>query len=120
MPAEPTAYLVMCVHSTRRTRADALPGAREVRCEECHASILLSALTVAESGRRRVALYPVCPSCFIALTPPDELVADTLTVGGTAEVLEADGHADGGAVIAETAWMTVHDFARRTLRHTIG
>jgi hypothetical protein len=112
-------YRLMCVHATRRTRRDA-PDAQDGRCSACHATILIHPLSVAYSQSVNVPICPVCPNCSIALADPDELVADVLTVPGTAEMLEAGGCPDGEAYIAANASRTIHDFAARALRNTVG
>lgn len=119
--SEPTDYLVMCVHSTRRSRAGASAGARETRCHGCRATILLNDAVRAYARRRGVAIYPLCPVCSIAASDPGELVGDALSVPGTAKILEDAGVAvDGEAWMAEHSQRTIHDFAATALRNSVG
>lgn len=120
MTRKPVAYLLMCVHSTRRTRRDADPGATEEKCTGCRATVLVNPASVTHAAARGVPLLPVCPTCTIATADPDEKIGDVETVDGTAEMLEADGHPDGEALIRSRADVTIHEFAHNALRHTIG
>lgn len=123
MPAveHPNGFIVMCVHSTRRTRRDATSGASETRCCGCGATILLHHLSTEHARRQGVPIYPVCPSCAGAVAEPDALVADTFVVPGTAELLEReDGCEDGAAYVASQGSLTVREFAADALRRTVG
>jgi hypothetical protein len=115
----PTEYLLVCVYSTRRTRRDA-PTASETRCVGCRATVLVNPLSRRYARANGVTLYPVCPSCTIETSDPDQLVGDVLTIPGTAEMLEADGHEDGEALIASRAGVTLREFAHNALRQTAG
>lgn len=119
--ADPTGYFVMCVHSTRRTRAQASPGAKEVRCHGCRATILLSASVPVYAREHGVDIYPVCPVCTIASADPDEVVADAMTImPDTIEVLRSAGCEDPEGFMARQGGRTIHDFARCALQNTVG
>jgi hypothetical protein len=119
--------IILCMHSTRRTRRIASTGASENPCDGCTATVLLhpSVRPYAQAqGIRR--LYLLCPSCFIKATPPDALIGGEPRIPGMAEYLERRGLADGTpiedgeAYLDELATMTAHDYARNVLKATIG
>lgn len=122
MTSEPThsAYLLICVHATRRTRKAADPGTTETRCTRCRATILVNPRSTAFARQHGITLYPICTMCTMTTAEPDELVGDVMTVPGTAEMLEADGYPDGEAEIARRAGLTLREFAAQSLRSTIG
>lgn len=109
---------VMCVHSTRRTRAGALTPILERPCAGCRATIVVTRLTLEYAARRGLTVALLCPVCSRASSDPEAVAVDANLDGWAEEVLEAAGVPL--EILEAHAERRVHVLAERALENTVG